>query len=87
MAECGGSFVRKGAPVSDPVRETGRELLNAKQAAFYLGVSKTYFEATIRPLLSFSDLRAPGSKKPMPRWSRTDLDAFVAKRRVERKSA
>lgn len=62
-------------------------LLSAKQAAIYLGVSKTYFEAKIRPYVSFSDMRAPGSKKPMPRWSKVDLDSFVAKRRVERKSA
>jgi hypothetical protein len=62
-------------------------MFNAKQAAAYIGVSKSYFEESIRPMLSFSDLRAPGSKKPMPRWSRADLDAFVAKRRVERKSA
>lgn len=60
---------------------------SAKQAALYLGVSKTYFEDHIRPYVSFSDLRAPGSRKPMPRWSKVDLDAFVAKRRKERKSA
>lgn len=60
---------------------------NARQAAAYLGVSKTYFEDHIRPFVSFADLRAPGSKKPMPRWSRADLDAFVAKRRKDRKSA
>lgn len=62
-------------------------LLTAKQSAVYLGVSKTYFEAVIRPMLSFSDLRKPGGKKPMPRWARTDLDAFIKSRRKERKAS
>ena len=62
-------------------------LLTARQAAAYLGVSKSYFEEHIRPLLPFSDLRAPGSAKPMPRWTRVDLEAFAATRRKERKAS
>lgn len=62
-------------------------LLTASQAAAYLGVSKSYFEETIRPHLSFVDMRAPTAKKPMPRWTRSDLDAFIATRRKERKAS
>jgi hypothetical protein len=69
------------------VTDPNVSLFTAKQAAIYLGVSKTYFEAHIRPYLSFSDMRAPGSKKPMPRWARVDLDKFVATRRKERKAS
>lgn len=61
--------------------------LNAAHAARFLGVSKSYFEDHIRPFVSYVDMRAPGSKKPMPRYARVDLEAFAEKRRVTRKSA
>lgn len=70
-----------------PIKDIDPELLNAKQAAKYLGVSKTYFERDIRPYIASVDLKRPDAKKPMPRWSRTDLDAFVAARRRERKAS
>lgn len=70
-----------------PSKDITPEMLNATQAAKYLGVSKTYFERDIRPYLSFSDLRKPGSKKPMPRWSVTDLTTFIESRRKERKAS
>lgn len=69
------------------IKDIAPELLNARQAAKFLGVSKTYFERDIRPFISFSDLRKPGSKKPMPRWSRTDLATFIESRRKERKAS
>lgn len=55
--------------------------LNVAQAARYLGVSKTFFEEQVRPYIAHADLRAPGSKKPMPRWLPADLDEWVASRR------
>ncbi len=62
-------------------------LLTAKQAAAYLGASQRYFETNIRPLLSFTDLRKPGARRPMPRWAPDDLDAYIRSRRVVRGEA
>lgn len=62
-------------------------LLTAAQAALYLGVSKTYFETEIRPHISFVDMKAPSAKKPMPRWARADLDAFIATRHRTRRAS
>jgi hypothetical protein len=62
-------------------------LLSAREAAAYLGVSKSYFEESVRPYLSVVDMKDPKAKKPMPRWSRSDLEAFASSRRRERKSA
>lgn len=58
---------------------------DADGARRYLDVSKSYFEEHIRPLLPVHDFRAPGSKKPMPKFSRDDLDEWARSRRRERK--
>lgn len=55
---------------------------NASEAARYLGVSKSFFEDHVRPLLTAThDFRAPGAKKPMPKYARADLDAWALTRR------
>lgn len=63
------------------------ELLTARQAAIYMGVSKSYFEDHIRPHIAIVDVAREGAKQAMPRWSVTDLDGFIAARRREKKSA
>lgn len=56
-------------------------LLDKVQAAKYLGCGFTYFQEHVRKLLPVVDIADPSAKKPMPRWSRADLDAFIASRR------
>jgi hypothetical protein len=58
--------------------------LDADGARRYLDVSKSFFEDHIRPLLAVHDFKAPGSKKPMPKFARADLDAWAQTRRKER---
>ena len=58
-----------------------RHLLTAREAAEYLGCSKSYFEAHIRPLLPVVDMGRPEATQPMPRWHQADLDAFIASRK------
>lgn len=65
---------------------TDQALLTARQSARYLGVSKAFFEAKIRPYIGCIDLRAPGKKKPMPRWEVVELDLFIATRKKAQKS-
>lgn len=60
---------------------------DARDAARYLGVSLSFFEDHIRPALSVHDFRAPGSKKPMPKYARVDLDAWAQSRKREKLSA
>lgn len=60
---------------------------DADGARRYLDVSKSFFEDHIRPLLPVHDFKAPGSKKPMPKFSRIDLDEWARSRRKERKLA
>lgn len=59
--------------------------LDADGARRYLDVSKTFFEDHVRKFIPVHDFRAPGSKRPMPKYSRTDLDAWALTRRKERK--
>lgn len=56
---------------------------DARQAAQYLNVALSHFHDDVRKLLPVVDLRTPGAKKPMWRWMRADLDAFLALRRKE----
>lgn len=63
-------------------------LLTAEGAARYLGVSRAYFFASVRPYLTGEvNVAAPQSHKRMPRWTVADLDAWIASRRKERQSA
>jgi hypothetical protein len=61
-------------------------LMTAKQSAVYLGVSKAYFEASIRPYIQCVDLRKPGGKKPMPRFERVELDRHIESRKQAMKA-
>lgn len=70
------------ADIRKPQVEPG--YYNTHGAARYLGVSKTYFEDHVRPFVPVHDFRAPGSKKPMPKYSRTDLDEWARSRRREK---
>lgn len=56
-------------------------LLTADEAARYLGVRRTFFDANIRPHIPETDMRAPNAQQPMPRFAIEDLDAFRASRR------
>lgn len=55
--------------------------LDARQAAQFLNCSLTHFHDEVRKHVPFIDMRPAGSKKPMLRWMRTDLEAFLATRR------
>jgi hypothetical protein len=56
-------------------------------AARYLNVSKSYFEDHIRSVVPVHDFKAPNSRKPMPKFSRADLDEWAKSRRREKKPA
>ncbi len=56
--------------------------LNAKQAAQYLGVSRTHFYKVIKPYVKASNLAAPSSRKPLYRWTKQELDGFLEQRKA-----
>jgi hypothetical protein len=60
-----------------------QELLDAGEAAIYLGCSRSYFDEHLKRLLPCVDLSGPKSKNRQMRYSKTDLDAFIASRRNE----
>lgn len=62
-----------------------RALLTKREAAEYLRVSVTFFLDHVRPYVPMVDLRRPLSKKPVPRWTRADLDSYIAAHRIERR--
>ena len=64
-----------------------RALLDVGEAAKYLGVSRSYFDDHLRALLPIVDMKAPGQKQPMWRFTKADLDAFIESRRRERKAS
>jgi len=56
-------------------------LLDANDAARYLGVSRSYFDDHLRQQLPPPiDMRHAQSKQPMPRFQRSELDALIAAR-------
>jgi len=59
------------------------EALTARQSAAYLGVGLTHFHQYVRQDLPVHDLRRPGSGRPMWRWLRNDLMAYLTARRRE----
>ncbi len=73
--------------MSDTGRDLAQALFSANAAARYLGVSRSYFDDHIRPFISFVEMKPPTSKQSMPRYARTDLDAFWLARRKERKAS
>jgi hypothetical protein len=54
--------------------------LNAYQAANHLGVGRTFFYEVIRPQIQSVDMSRPGSDRPLIRWRRDHLDAYLAAR-------
>lgn len=61
--------------------------VDAAGAARYLNVSKTYFGDHVRQYVTEHDFRAPGSKKPMPKYAIADLDEWAQKRRVQARAS
>lgn len=60
-------------------------LLDANDAARYLGVSRSYFDDHIRRLLPPPiDMRHAQAKQPMPRWERAELDALIVRLKIKR---
>jgi hypothetical protein len=55
-------------------------LLDRANAARYLGCSLSHFQEEVRRFLPTVDIASPSARKPMPRWRRADLDAFIASR-------
>ena len=58
-----------------------QELYDPSEAAAYLGVSRSFFDDEIRPLIPIVDMKSPKRKQPMWRFAKSDLDAFIASRR------
>lgn len=52
-------------------------LLTMDQAAIYLAVSRGWMEDAQLPRV---DMRTPGTRKPMWRYRRADLDVWIEKR-------
>ena len=61
--------------------ERKQELYDPNEAAAYLGVSRSFFDDEIRPLVPIVDMKSPKRKQPMWRFAKADLDAFIASRR------
>jgi hypothetical protein len=57
------------------------ELLEIADAAKYLRVSVSHFNEHLRKLIPMVDMASPGSKVPVIRFAKADLDAFIASRR------
>ena len=57
--------------------------LTDRQAAQYLGVSKSHFLSQIRRHVPMIDLKPPTSRRSIPRWHRSDLDTFAMARRKD----
>lgn len=66
---------------------TDRALLDANEAADYLGVSRSYFDQTIRPLVPIVDMKDPKRTQPMWRFAVKDLDAFINSRKRNTEAA
>jgi len=62
-------------------KSTEQLLLDKREAAKFLGCSVSHFEDTIRRQLKVVDLAAADARRPMPRWHRDDLVAFIEGRR------
>jgi hypothetical protein len=64
------------------MKSTEQVLFDKREAATFLGCSVRHFETEIRPHVAVIDLARAGVRRPMPRWHRDDLLAFIAKRRA-----
>lgn len=68
-------------------RKIHQELYDPNEAAAYMGVSRRFFDDAIRPHLPIIDMKSPKRQQPMWRFTKTDMDAFIASRRREKKPA
>lgn len=57
--------------------------LTKREAALYLGLTAGSRWLDRGAAIARVDLRRPGAKRPVWRWLRADLDAFLEARRVE----
>jgi hypothetical protein len=58
-----------------------RAMFSKASAADYLDMSVSTFDQTVRPFVARVEIETPGMKRPMLRWLKADLDAYVAARR------
>lgn len=58
-----------------------RATFSKASAAAYLDMSVSKFDDTVRPFVAYISIDTPGQKRPMLRWMKADLDAYVAARR------
>jgi hypothetical protein len=61
------------------------EALSPAEAAAFIGCSLRHFQQHFAPHLPFSDLRAPGARKPMPRYRVSVLRELLATHEVQPK--
>jgi len=67
--------------VSKPTDPISPEALDRTSAAKLLDCSNTTFDERIRPFVPFVEIDTPGAKRPLLRWLRSDLLAFLESRR------
>jgi len=82
--------VRRSAPRNRSHFQEGRmrtkpdippAALDVVQAAQYLNISRSHFLAVVKPIVPTVDLGKPGSPRAILRWLRTDLDAYLERRK------
>lgn len=64
------------------MKSTEQVLFDKREAAKFLGCSVSHFEDHIRPALTLIDLAPAAARRPMPRWHKDDLIAWVEGRRA-----
>jgi len=60
---------------------TDPESLSKESAAAFFDVSVSTFDEELRPYLPVVEIMTPGRKRPLLRWMRRDLVAFLEARR------
>lgn len=55
-------------------------LMGQREAAEYIGVNKRWLD---NAPIEWLDLRKPGDSRPVKRWRKSALDAFLASRTVK----
>ena len=60
---------------------TDSEALSRESAAALLDCSPTTFDDEIRPYVPVVEIMTPGRKRPLLRWMKRDLMAFLEERR------
>jgi hypothetical protein len=67
--------------MTKPTEPVAPEALDRESAARLLDCSVMTFDTHIRPLVPFVEIATPGAKRPLLRWMRRDLLAFMEARR------